>query len=77
MAAVKLAIRTVVAVRRFRQPPRGTGLQWFLSSSSERDGLTMIASEPIVDSEPWQESPQNHLLTIDETFTAKLTPIPE
>ena len=37
----------------------------------------MIASEPIVDGEPWQEIPEDHVLTIDETLTAKLTPIPE
>jgi hypothetical protein len=34
-------------------------------------------SEPIVDGEPWQEIPEDHVLTIDETLTAKLTPIPE
>jgi predicted glutamine amidotransferase len=42
----------------------------------ERDGLQMIASEPVVDGEPWSEVPEDHLLTIDEQLHATLRPIP-
>jgi glutamine amidotransferase len=42
----------------------------------EREGLRMIASEPMVDGEPWREVPEDHLLTIDEKLNAKLRPIP-
>jgi predicted glutamine amidotransferase len=42
----------------------------------ERDGLRMIASEPLVDGEPWREIPEDHLLTIDERLEATIRPIP-
>ncbi|MBK7858887.1 MAG: class II glutamine amidotransferase [Archangiaceae bacterium] len=42
----------------------------------ERDGLKMIASEPMVDGEQWREVPEEHLLTIDAQLVAKLRPIP-
>ncbi|MBL8953666.1 MAG: class II glutamine amidotransferase [Myxococcaceae bacterium] len=42
----------------------------------ERDGLRMIASEPVVEGEPWREVPEEHLLTIDEQLEARLRPIP-
>ncbi len=42
----------------------------------ERDGLRMIASEPLVDGEPWREIPEDHLLTIDERLEAIIRPIP-
>jgi glutamine amidotransferase len=42
----------------------------------ERPGLHMIASEPVVDGEPWAEIPEDHLLTLDEQMRARLSPIP-
>jgi len=42
----------------------------------EREGLTMIASEPVVEGESWREVPEDHLLTIDEKLAARLRPIP-
>src|SRR5262249_50107398 len=43
---------------------------------AERPGLPMIASEPVVDGEPWAEIPEDHLLTLDEQMRARLSPIP-
>jgi glutamine amidotransferase len=42
----------------------------------DRPGLHMIASEPIVEGEPWQELPEDHLLTLDAQMQARLSPIP-
>ena len=42
----------------------------------ERDGLNMIASEPVVEGETWREVPEEHLLTIDAQLEARLRPIP-
>lgn len=42
----------------------------------ERDGLRMIASEPVVEGEAWREIPEDHVLTIDQALVATISPIP-
>lgn len=42
---------------------------------AEREGLHMIASEPVVEGEPWREIPDDHLLSINERLEANLRPI--
>jgi glutamine amidotransferase len=42
----------------------------------EKPGLHMIASEPVVDGEPWSEIPEDHLFTLDERLEPRLSPIP-